>query len=433
MDETNKQQYRLAIWIQIFALVLMITGCGDAGTSNGSIRGQVFTNRSGGALTKTPEAGVSVVAVFDGEPERVRTAVSDGNGQYVIPDLPIGKYRVGFTKDGFEPVTTEKGSSRTQSAIGEGPTILYVDTGSTITAPDITLKQLAPEGDGQVIVNLIDEVTGEPVNGATVTVGEASTSNGSNGQYVLTVPIRVGDSGVPGEDRTVTVNADGYDRKSDTVIALAGQTVETTIRMSPIRGTIEGTIELSKFRSLYELGNAEVTVDGIPRSLLGLELDGASGAFSVQVPVRTVSNSRSYTIRIKLLGFFDQVVNNILGPTAGSVRVDIPPLVPETVTVVGSVTNPDTRFPAVITEAGLEGGVTGGAQICPAGTQGTFSIDGVPTNTNQELTVNITQYVCPAVGSPDPVQPAEGTATFTATNNGTGVFRTGNIVSGGGA
>ena len=42
MDETKKQQYRLAIWIQIFALVLMITGCGDAGTSNGSIRGQVL-------------------------------------------------------------------------------------------------------------------------------------------------------------------------------------------------------------------------------------------------------------------------------------------------------------------------------------------------------------------------------------------------------
>ena len=181
MDETNKQQYRLAIWIQIFALVLMITGCGDAGTSNGSIRGQVFTNRSGGALTKTPEAGVSIVAVFDGEPERVRTSVSDGNGQYVIPDLPIGKYRVGFTKDGFEPITTEK-ETRTQRQLVRA-LILYVDTGSTITAPDITLKQLAPEGDGQVIVNLIDEVTGEPVNGATVTVGEASTSNGSMDRY----------------------------------------------------------------------------------------------------------------------------------------------------------------------------------------------------------------------------------------------------------
>ena len=428
MDETKKQQYRLAIWIQIFAAVLMITGCGDAGTSNGSIRGQVFTNRSGGALTKTPEAGVSVVAVFDGEPERVRTSVSDGNGQYVIPDLPIGKYRVGFTKDGFEPITTEKGSSATQSAIGEGPTILYVDTGSTITAPDITLKQLAPEGDGQVVINLIDEVTGEPVNGATVTAGEASTSNGSNGQYVLTVPIRVSESGVPGQNLTVTINADGYDRKTDTISALAGQTVESTIRLSPIRGAIEGTIELSKFTNLYELGDAEVTVDGIPRSLLELDLDGASGAFSVQVPVRTEQNQRSYTIRIKLQGFFDQVVNNVLGPTAGSVPVDIPPMVPETVTIVGSVTNPDTRFPAVIAEAGLEGGVTGGAVICPAGTTGTFSIDGVPTNV--PLKVSVTQYVCPAAGSADPVQPAQGEATFTATNNGTGVFRTENVVGG---
>ena len=137
------------------------------------------------------------------------------------------------------------------------------------------------------------------------------------------------------------------------------------------------------------------------------------------------------TIRIKLLGFFDQVVNNVLGPTAGSVTVDIPPMVPETVTVVGSVTNPDTRLPAVIAEAGLEGGVTGGAVICPAGTQGTFSIDGVPTNTNSPLKISVTQYVCPAVGSADPVQPAQGEVTFTATNNGTGVFRTENVVGGG--
>ena len=105
-------------------------------------------------------------------------------------------------------------------------------------------------------------------------------------------------------------------------------------------------------------------------------------------------------------------------------------MVPETVTVVGSVTNPDTRLPAVIAEAGLEGGVTGGAQICPAGTQGTFSIDGVPTNTNQELTISLTQYVCPQPGSADPIEPAEGTRTFTATNNGTGVFRVQSISGG---
>ena len=52
--------------------------------------------------------------------------------------------------------------------------------------------------------------------------------------------------------------------------------------MTPIRGTIEGTIELSKFRSLYDLANAEITIDGIPRSSLGLELDGASELFRLR-------------------------------------------------------------------------------------------------------------------------------------------------------
>lgn len=430
MDEKKKQRYRTVAWIQIFTLVLMITGCGEAGTSNGSIRGQVFTNRSGGALTKTPEAGVSVVAVFDGDPERVRTAVTDGNGQYVITDLPIGKYRVGFNKDGFDPITTEKGSSRTQSAIGEGPTILYVDTGSTVTAPDITLTQKAPEGDGTVIINLIDEVTGEPVNGATVTVGASATSNGSDGRYVLTVPVKVNESGVPGEQLGASLNADGYERKSETVSALAGQTTETTIRLVPITGTLEGNIQLSKFRSLYDLSRAQISVDGIPRDLLNINLDPSSGAFSVTVPVRTDLNPRSYTIRIKLLGFFDQVVNNILGPEAGSIVVNIPPLLPETVTVVGAVTNPDTRFPAVAVEPGLEGGVTGGAILCPVGTNGTFSIDQVPTNTVAPITVIVTQYTCSEDGKPP--QPAEGTATFTATNNGTGVHRVKSITVGGG-
>ena len=199
--------------------------------------------------------------------------------------------------------------------------------------------------------------------------------------------------------------------------------------MSPVLGTIEGTIELSKFRSLYDVDQAKVTIDGIPSG------DGTvvspTGDFALQVPVRTTQNSRSYTIRVKLLGFFDQVLNNVLGPLAGSVRVEVPPMVPETVTIVGSVANPNTQYPAVITDAGLEGGVTGGAQICPAGTQGTFSIDGVPTNTRDELTVRVTQYTCPEAGSPDPPQPSKGEATFRATNNGTGVFRTDNIVDGG--
>lgn len=434
MDENKRQQYRRIAWIQIFALVLMITGCGDAGTSNGSIRGQVFSNRSGGALTKTPEAGVSVVAVFDGEPERVRNAVTDGNGQYVIPDLPIGKYRLGYIKDGFDPITTEKGTSDVQSAVGDGgPTIIYVDSGSTVTVGDITLVQKAPEGDGQVIINLIDELTGEPVNGATVTVGEASTSNGSNGQYVLTVPVRVkSDTGLPGQDLSVTVNVDGYERRVDTVSALAGQTTQTTLRLRPITGTLEGTLELSRFSTLYDIATAQISVDGIPKGELNATVD-PSGFFTMSVPVRTDLNNRSYTIRVKLLGFFDQVVNNVLGPEAGSVVVNIPPLLPETVTVIGDVVNPDTRYPAVVTGAGLEGGVTGQASfglLCPLNSPGTFSIDGVPTHT--ELQVSVTVLTCGEDGLPPNGSTPATSDQFTAVNNGTGVFRAGSIGGGGG-
>jgi len=432
MDENKRQQYRTVAWIQIFALVLMITGCGDAGTSNGSIRGQVFSNRSGGALTKTPEAGVSVVAVFDGEPERVRNAVTDGNGQYVIPDLPIGKYRMGYIKDGFDPITTEKGTSDVQSAVGDGgPTIIYVDSGSTVTVGDITLVQKAPEGDGIVIINLIDETTGEPVNGATVTVGEASTSNGSNGQYVLTVPVRIkNDTGAPGQDLSVTINVDGYERKIDTVQALAGQTTQTTIRLNPITGFIQGTIILSRFNSkeLYNLQSAQIYVDGIPGSV---SPQNDEGFFSLEVPVRTDLNNRSYTIRVKLKGFFDQVVNNVLAPEAGAVEVNIPPLLPETVTVIGDVVNPVTRFAAVVEGIGLEGGVTGPFVSCPQlePTQGTFSIDGVPTYTLTALKVSVTTYEC---SDNQPPTFVKSETDISPVNNGTGVFRAGTISGGGG-
>ena len=143
------------------------------------------------------------------------------------------------------------------------------------------------------------------------------------------------------------------------------------------------------------------------------------------MPVRTNTNQRSYTLRITRQGFLDQVVNNILGPVAGSVRVNVPPLTPQTVTIVGTVENPMIDFPAVVVEAGLEGGMSGGPPLVQ-GTLGTFAIDGVPTNTDQDLTVKVITYKFADAGT-FPPDKAEGTTTFTATNNGTGVYRVGNI------
>jgi len=423
--------YKIFAALQI-ALLMFLMGCSDAGVRNGSIRGNVFSNRAGGSLSKTPEPGVNVVAVFDGSPEIIRTTQSDGNGQYSFSSLPVGKYTLGFLKDGFEPVTTEKGTSRTQTAIGEDTVRVFVETASTVTAPDVTLIEKAPEGDGTVIVNLIDGVTGDRINNATVTVGTSSTSNSSNGQYVLTVSVKAPTDGsqAAGEPLPLTINAEGYtvDGAPSNLPALAGQTVEFTINLNPILGRLEGTITFEKYDQLYAIEQARVTVDGVPTAG-GPNVDG-NGFFSVEVPVRTGSNSRSYTLRITRRGFLDQVVNNILGPIAGSVRVDIPPLVPETVTIVGTVENPFTQFPAVVVEAGLEGGITGGTPVVQ-GTLGTYSIDGVPTNTDAPLTVKVITYQFDEAGTfPPDTNPGE--APFTATNNGTGVHRVESIPAGGG-
>jgi hypothetical protein len=415
--------YRLAV-LFLASTMLFLAGCGDAGVSNGVLRGSVYSNRSGGATTKTPEPGVSVVAQFDGDPKINRTTVTDGNGQYVFSSLPVGRYVVGFQKDGFKTITTEEGSSKAQSAIGEQVWV-YVESGSTVTAADVTLTELPAEGDGTVIITLIDHLTGEKINGATVTAGTSTTTNSSNGEYVLTVSIIANDGALP-DSIPYTLNAEGYEPQNGSLQGFAGQTVRYTYEMVPKMGYLEGSIEFAKYAHLYQSVNLSITVDG-----LAGEANYANGRFSMEVPVRTQNNQRSYTLRIKGDGLLDQVVNNIVGPVAGSVRVDVPALVPETVTVVGSVINPYTSVPAVIDSIGLEGGITGGGVVCPAGTMGTYSIDGVPTHL--DLTgVTVTTYTCTEENGLWTVEYGEAsTGIFNAINNGNGVHRLKTITGGG--
>ena len=124
-------------------------------------------------------------------------------------------------------------------------------------------------------------------------------------------------------------------------------------------GRLAGTVTFEKFDRLYDITQSRISVDGLP----GTTTPDLNGYFSIPVPLRTNEISRSFTLRINRKGFLEQAVNNILGPIAGSVRVDIPPLIPETVTIVGTVENPFTQFPAVVVEAGLEGGITGGTPV----------------------------------------------------------------------
>ncbi|PCJ21168.1 MAG: hypothetical protein COB02_00865 [Candidatus Cloacimonadota bacterium] len=423
----NSRSYRVQgmIALQIICM-LFLFGCGDSGNRNGAIRGTVFSNRSGGALTKSPETGVTVVAQGDAPPI-IRTSVTDASGQYVISGLPIGTYKMGFQKDGFVSINVKDGASNVQSALDKEKVELYVESGSTITSPDIVLTERPAEGDGTVIVTLIDGRSGEKVNGATVILGVASTTNGSNGQYVLTVAVKANpDGSSTPQPLSLSAAADGYSQAGANITALAGQTVATTLIMDPKTGFLQGQITFSKFAELYEFTAINLSIDGLQigdGSASGSVHPDVGGFFSIEVPVRTDANNRSYNLRVSGNGFSDEVVNNILAPVAGSVRVEVPPLIPETVVLFGTVPNAYKAGGAVVNLVGVSAGINGPEPVCNLNgeqTQGNFSIADVPVNTKEQLTVTVKIYEfddsCKIA-----ISTLESNA-FTATNNGSGTF-----------
>src|SRR5207247_7947879 len=89
---------RLTHVLLVVAGFVMIPAAAHA---QGSITG-VVKDTSGAVLP-----GVAVEAASDVLIEKVRTAVTDGNGQYRIIDLRPGTYTVTFTLTGFSAVKRE--------------------------------------------------------------------------------------------------------------------------------------------------------------------------------------------------------------------------------------------------------------------------------------------------------------------------------------
>src|SRR5688500_11754687 len=82
-------------------LIAAISCLPSASFAQGAIGG-VVRDTSGGVLP-----GVTVEAASPALIERVRTAVTDDNGQYLIVDLRPGVYSVTFTLTGFTSLKRE--------------------------------------------------------------------------------------------------------------------------------------------------------------------------------------------------------------------------------------------------------------------------------------------------------------------------------------
>ena len=85
----------------LLALGLLALPCVSAAQALGTVAGTV-KDASGAVLP-----GVTVEAASPALIEKVRTAVTDGTGQYSIVNLPPGTYTVTFTLTGFSTVKRE--------------------------------------------------------------------------------------------------------------------------------------------------------------------------------------------------------------------------------------------------------------------------------------------------------------------------------------
>ncbi len=191
----------------------------------GTIEGTVLDE-----VSEEPISGVTVTVQGIG-----LSTPTDSSGNYVIANVPPGFYLLTASAPGYESL------SKTPVEVKAGG----------ITVLKFELIPVAGTIEGTVL----DEVSEEPISGATVTVegtGLSTTTDGS-GDYVI--------ANVPHGFYTLTASAPGYESLSKTPVEVkAGKITVLKFELIPVAGAIEGTVldEVSE----EPISGATVTVQG---------------------------------------------------------------------------------------------------------------------------------------------------------------------------
>ena len=280
-------------WLSVLLVLQMllahgfIAGCGggsDVSSASigdgGSIRGRVLANSPGGSVTYTPLSDVYVLAKREGD-SLSRSTYTDANGEYHFSGLPLGTWRLGFQSFGYANISSDSSSI-----------MAYSEAGSTFRVSDTYLLATDPSGDGNVVLTLRDQVTGEPISGASVLVGPSSGVTSFNGECRLSVPVRLDPSTGHALAERVVVSASGVDGSSvtpDQITPRAHDTLYQTIFVRSYGTSIAGRIEASSYHSFYAGSAAfnSVTISSpqVPGYYLSPMIDPYSGSFTVEVPV----------------------------------------------------------------------------------------------------------------------------------------------------
>lgn len=390
------------------ALVLALAGpttpprahAGSYGVSDGAISGTVLDEDG------YPLEDVFVVAQrTEGTPAVIRSTRTDAQGRFYLP-TPTGGYLLGFSRFGFQTLTTEQGEVEQRTALG-AQVRAFVEPGQTALVQDITLLPTASQTSSPLHVTLSDSITGDLVPGATVIVGSSVTTGGSSGQYQLDVVPAIGEDGAP-QPLPVIVQADGFQPfQSQTTVVGGGNAQSVSFPIQPRLTTLSGLIELDPTIPPEKVPEIQVLVDRVaPEFAQGQVREG--GYFEVSVPASNSAMTRTFDLRFVLENASIAVLTGIQAPRGGSrslgraVRLESVKtgVSGSVVSSSGSVPNGGRVTQAVIVELGIAVPIQGGS----------FQLQGVPVG--RPLTLRV------SVEDPTTGRVEVGEVPFTATSGG---------------
>lgn len=375
---------------------------GSAGVKNGTVSGIIYAN------DKNQLAGVTVQLERSGDPPIIRSTISNSEGRYSFHNVPVGKYSMGFSKLGFRSVSTQKNATGNTNSEFISPHI-YVESSSHVRAPSVVMQSVGLFGRTDVRIRLIDQITGEAVNGATITLGNQATDKPNNlGEYTLVLNIP------PTEPddlfSKLTVSAPGFENLEDQIKAIPQQQNSFTVPILPQFGRVEGHIDFSNFPGSNLGAVTSISVNNIPSDFLNAKIE-PSGFFSLQVPVSSKIHQRLFDIKIHTRGFQPLYLKNIPAPEAGLTTINQPiKLIAITTSLNGKVVSQNGKSPApsginqvFISELGVSASITNGEYFFQA----------IPTGIDLTLVVFI-------MNQSGKVERTE--RSFQATVNGKGIF-----------
>ncbi len=192
------------------------------GRDGGRLGNSALTGRVTDMNSQTPISG-AIVSVGG------RSAITDQAGNYVVTNVPLGRYQVSVTRGGYE---------------NERDTV-EVTAGSS-ASKNFRLKPSGGSGSekrlyetGQLEGRVTDEKTGRPISGARVTIQGRSDTTDQAGNYVVT--------NVPLGRYQVSITRGGYENERDTVEVIAGSSASKNFRLKSSGGS-------GSEKRLYETG-----------------------------------------------------------------------------------------------------------------------------------------------------------------------------------